>query len=150
MIDVRRTGSWDLAGLDRDLTAANRAVGRDLAKILRRELTAARKASGVPARFRNMGNVTLGFKCRTFAGPNRVTVDVTPSAPGPWSIVEYGTKGHAIRAKNADALSTPQGPLDAVDVSGVPARRGWTRTVERGDEPIGDAVAELYDDALGG
>lgn len=148
MIEARRTGTWDLDGLSADLTAANRTLGRELAATIRTEITDAARTVGVPARFRNMGGAKLSLRARTFAGPTRVTVDVTPSPPGAWAIVEHGTSGHQVRPRRARALGAPGGPYARVEVRGIPGRHGWTRAAAAADDKIGEQVETVFDRAL--
>jgi hypothetical protein len=74
-------------------------------------------------------------------GMGRATVDVLTrsgsadvigaGSRGVWAILEHGTRGHEVRAGRGGFLRTPYGPRRAVNVSGVAARRTWTRANER-------------------
>lgn len=50
-----------------------------------------------------------------------------------WAILEGGTRAHTVTGKGPRGLlRTPYGPRRRVNVSGAPAKRTWSRGVERG------------------
>jgi hypothetical protein len=142
---VIRVDGPDVAGvvgdLERDMRAANRAVGRDLGKVIKREQTAAIRSSG-RGTLSGM-RVKLGVKVKVFAGAQRVTVDVTASPPGPWSIREHGRA--AVKARGR-ALGIPGYPRRSA--RSARGRRTWDATVERAEPAIARAVERIYDEAL--
>ena len=144
MIDATASGSLDLgtAELTRQLKAANRAVGRDLANVVRKAQNAAVKATG-RGTLSGM-RVTLGAKTKVFAGPERVTVDVTATPPGPWSIRENGRA--AVKAKGR-ALGIPGYPRRSARSAG--GHRGtWDAATNAAMPDVERALEAIYDDAL--
>lgn len=144
---IKVTGTGDLvasvADLERSMRAANRAVGRELATVARKAQTAGVKAARGSATLSGM-RVTLGAKAKPFAGPERVTVDVTAAPPGPWSIVESGRA--AVHAKSGRALGIPGFPRrSARAAAGRPGT--WDRATDHAADPIGKAIEAVFDKA---
>lgn len=142
MVSVSTSGTLDTTALERSMTQANRAVGRELGKVATKATTAAIKA-GPGATLRGM-RVKLGAKAKVFAGASRVTVDVTATPPGPWSIREFG-RG-PVRARGR-ALGIPGHPRKSA--RGAKGRRGtWDRAVDRAAPDVERAIVAVYDDTL--
>jgi len=60
-----------------------------------------------------------------------------------WVMLEHGTRAHDVRAGRGRVLRTPFGPRTVVRVSGMAAKRTWTRGVEAGMPQVardGDAA----------
>jgi hypothetical protein len=142
MVSVSTSGTIDTAALTRSMTAANRAVGRELGKVATKATNAGIK-SGPGASLRGM-RVKLASKSKVFAGAQRVTVDVTATPPGPWSIREFG-RG-PVRARGR-ALAIPGHPRRSARAAR--GRRGtWDGAVARAAPEIERAIAAVYDDTL--
>lgn len=142
-----RVDGPDVAGvlgdLERDLRAANRRLGRDLAGDVRTAQNAAIRATG-RGTLSGM-RVTLGVRTKVFAGPERITIDVTAWPPGPWSIREHGRS--AVRAKGR-ALGIPGYPRrSARAASGRPT---WDQAISEAEPAITRLVEAVYDEALTG
>jgi hypothetical protein len=142
MVSVSTSGTLDTAALTRSMTQANRAVGRELGRVAAKATTAAVKA-GPGAGLSGM-RVKLGAKAKVFAGAARVTVDVTATPPGPWSIREFG-RG-PVRARGR-ALAIPGRPRKSARAA--KGRRGtWDSAVDRSAPEIERAIAAVYDETL--
>ena len=144
MITATATGALDLgtAELERQLQAANRAVGRELATVVRRAQTDGIKGTG-RGRLSGM-RVTLGARTKVFAGAQRVTIDVTAHPPGPWSIVERG-RG-PVRARGR-ALAIPGYPRRSARAAH--GRRGtWDAATTAAAPSVERAITAIYDTAL--
>jgi len=146
-IAATRTDTFDVGALERSLRAANRDVGRELAKVARKAQLDAAKAARGSLTLSGMG-VRLGVRARTFAGASTVTVEVAARPPGPWSIVESGASAHTVRARRARALRTPYGPRVSAEPKRQTGRRVWTRATEAAAPVIDRAVDAVFDDAL--
>jgi len=142
MVSVSQSGTLDTAALEQSMRQANRAVGRELAKVARTATNAGIRA-GPGARLRGMG-VTLSSRTKVFAGAQTVTVDVTAHPPGPWSIREFG-RG-PVRARGR-ALGIPGHPRKSARAA--KGRRGtWDAAAARAAPDIERAIAAVYDDTL--
>ena len=142
MVAVTTSGSIDTAGLEASMRAANRAVGRDLARVARTAQTAGIKAGG-RSRLSGMG-VTLGARTKVFAGAATVTVSVDAHPPGPWSIAERG-RG-PVRARGR-ALGIPGYPRRTARAThGRPGK--WDAATDHATPAIERAITAIYDDAL--
>jgi hypothetical protein len=143
---IKVTGTGDLtasvAGLERQMRAANRKVGKDLATVARKAQTAGVKAARGSATLSGM-RVTLGAKAKVFAGADRVTVDVTASPPGPWSIVESGRS--AVHA-HGRALAIPGYPRRSARAAR--GRAGtWDRATDHASTDVTKAIEAVFDEA---
>jgi hypothetical protein len=142
MVSVSTSGTLDTAALERSMTQANRALGRELGKVATKATTAGIRAG--PGSTLSGMRVKLAAKAKVFAGANRVTVDVTATPPGPWSIREFG-RG-PVRARGR-ALAIPGHPRRSA--KGAQGRRGtWDAAVERATPDVERAITAVYDDTL--
>ena len=113
-------------GFGRDWPAAGAHAGAErVAQLVARD-------TGGDGRFTNMrgGAATVEVAAR----PSEAEIRAAGN-PGLWAILEHGTKAHTIRPRrrsSATVLSTPYGPRPFVRVSGVRARRTWTKGVRAG------------------
>jgi hypothetical protein len=127
--------------LESDMRAANRALGRDLGRVVTKAQNDAIRASG-RGTLSGM-RVKLAATAKAFAGADRVTVDVTATPAGPWSIREHGRA--KVRA-HGRALGIPGYPRrSARSARGRPL---WDATVDAAEPAIAAAVAKVYDEAL--
>ena len=63
---------------------------------------------------------------------------------GGWTWLEHGTRSHTVNAKGGGFLRTPYGPRRKVEITGMPAKRTWTRGAARAvDAARKDAAAQL-------
>jgi hypothetical protein len=117
---------------------ANRRVGRDLGRTVTRAQNAAIRSTG-RGTLSGM-RVTLKASAKVFAGADRVTVDVTATPAGPWSIRERG-RG-PVRA-HGRALGIPGYPRrSARSAAGRPI---WAGTVAATEPAVATALAAIYD-----
>jgi hypothetical protein len=78
------------------------------------------------------------------------SADVSASGNrGVWGILEKGTTPHITRAKGRGLLRTPYGPRPFVRVSGVPARRTWSRGVEAGTPDVIRSAETTFKEVFG-
>lgn len=140
-----RVDGPDLTGvvgdLDRQMRAANRKVGAVLATDVRKAQNAAIKATG-RGTLSGMG-VTLGVKAKVFAGPERITVDVTAHPAGPWSIREHGRS--AVKARGR-ALGIPGYPRRSA--RSARGRATWDPAMDAAAAVIVKAIERTYDQAM--
>lgn len=137
------------ADLARSYKAANRTVGRDIAKKGKAAI-----AKGAP---RMMGK-KLTSKTRVEASGDRAEVTFTPFSVGGWAIAEFGTKAHDIYPKagrvghdgRPAALKFAGLYANNAFVRGIAARGLWSKAGERLDEAITPLIEDVYTEALGG
>lgn len=138
-------------GIARDLTAAHKKAGRQIA---RKGKAAA--AKGAPV----MWGERLAVATDTEADANGCTVTFKPAAgnAGGWAMQESGTRPHSIaprrgrggRGGRPAALAFDGLYYADVFVSGMAGRRAWTRAGERIAKAANTVVLEVYSDALEG
>lgn len=129
MFSVSSSGTWDLDGLSRGMRDGMRAVGRELAALVKREQLAAARAAGAPRRF---GGYPIGVNVRTFARADSVDVYVGASPAGFWSMLESGRRGgYTVKPRRKRAVLPPAGPSASVHIDrSVPGRHVWTRATD--------------------
>ena len=136
--------------MERQMRAAARTAGRDVAKVARKQiLDDVRAARGTLA----MMGGRLAVKTTVDARPVGAIVTLTATPAGPWSIVEFGTKAYTEKPRKAKVLAAGKG-----DVIGMtahhgrrPGRRVWQPAVDRLDAgPTADAVTDPFDEVFSG
>src|SRR5436190_1932671 len=112
-MEIKLTSSGDLEGLtaevDKSLRAANRRVGREIAKVARKAiLDDVRGSRPGGLRFGTKrgggGRYRLGAKSTIVPSALGVDVTITATPAGFWSMVEYGTRAHEIVPRTGRAL----------------------------------------------
>jgi hypothetical protein len=140
--------SADIDALARRMTAANRAVGDQVAEVAKRE-----QAAGSPIKkLRGMGKggVSLKVKTKVFAGANTSTIDVSASPAGPWSIAESGRRGgYTVRPRGKRAVTPPKGPSASATVKRSTAgRQAWTKGQAAAEPAIDREIESVFDEAM--
>ncbi len=132
-----------LAGTVRDLKAANRTAGRDMAKVGK---AAARK--GAPRMFGRK----LAVKAKVDAFASTATVEFNPAKrqAGPWQIAETGRRGgYTVKPRRAKALTFDGRYASVTHPGRVAGRRAWSQAVARIAKAVDRTVHDVYDDAMG-
>lgn len=138
--------------LNRDLTTAQRKVGRRVAAVGRAAILDEARSRRGSITLSGMG-VTLGASAKITATPTAADVTLTAKPAGPWSIVEFGASGHTIRAKGRalrapgrDRRGSPHTAFASVAHPGTVAGRVWDAATAGGaDSKIERAVTAEYD-----
>jgi len=132
-----------IRGTTRDLRAANRTAGRDLAKVGKSAI-----GKGAP---RMMGR-QLTAKAKVDAWPTRCSVEFNPAKgqAGAWAIADTGRRGgYTVKPRRRKALRLPGGFAAVAHPGAVAGRQAWTRAVARLRKAVDRTVHDVYDDALG-
>jgi hypothetical protein len=132
-----------IRGTTRDLRAANRTAGRDVAKVGK-----AAMAKGAP----HMFGKALTVKTKVDAWPTRCAVEFNPARgqAGPWQIAETGRRGgYTVKPRRRKALAFAGRFAMVTHPGPVGGHKAWTRAVQRGAKAVGKQVGDVYDDALG-
>jgi len=127
----------------RDLRAANRTAGRELAKA-----GTAAMGKGAP---RMMGRA-LRVKATVDAWPSRCAVEFNPAPKqsGAWAIAEAGRRGgYTVKPRRRKALAYAGRFAMVTHPGAVGGRRAWTRAVARLVKAVDTSLRDVYDDALG-
>jgi hypothetical protein len=127
----------------RDLRAANRTAGRDIAKAGKTAM-----AAGAPRMFGR----TLTVKPKVDAWPDRCKVEFVPAPKqsGPWAIAESGRRGgYTVKPRRAKALHFAGRFAMVTHPGAVAGRHAWTRAGERLAKALDRTIVHVYDDALG-
>jgi len=123
----------------RDLRAANRTVGR---KVARTGTAAIRK--GAPT----MWGKRLSAKTKVDAWPDRAVVTFQAKPAGGWAMQESGTRPHPIKARRREALHFEGVFAEHVAHPGTTGHRAWTKAKQRLVKAIKPQITDIYDDAL--
>jgi hypothetical protein len=126
----------------RDLKAANRKAGRELAKVGK-----AAMGKGAP---RMMGK-KLSVKGDVHAWPDRCDVEFHPAAgqAGAWQIVETGrTGGYLVKPRRRKALAFGGRFAMSAHPNPVTGKRAWSKAVQRLVKVTDKTVHDVYDEAL--
>ena len=148
-IDVKQRGpSLDslVQATVRDLRAANRTAGREIAK-------AGKKA--IAAKSPRVNGKKLGSKTRTRAHADRAEVTFRANTVGGWMMHQKGTKPHDIypkkgrrgRGNRPAALRLGQFAAN-VHHPGTAGTGAWTKAIARLKVAVLPAVTDVYDDAM--
>ena len=140
--------SWDdIANkLVRELKAANRAVGKQIAQVGKKAmLDDVRSRRGTLS----FGGGKLNVRTKVRASAAGCTVEFRGVSAGAWAIISTGTKPHTIRRKRAKALHWG-GDAYAVSVQhpGTAGRQYWRSAGRALDRALDDTIQDVYDDAL--
>jgi hypothetical protein len=130
----------------REVEAATRKVGRDVAKVGRKAI-----ASG-EASFRGK---KLSASTRQRVSGKRSTVIFHAKPAGAWAIRETGAKDHPIKPKRAQALAFPgagrktkggrSGVTMFVNHPGASGSRRWTKAGDRLEDAVERPIEHTYD-----
>lgn len=140
---VRSVGV-DFDQLSRDVArrykAANRKVGRDVAKVGK---AAIRK--GAP----RMWGKPLTSKTKVNSWSDHAEVTFQASPAGGWAIAESGTKAHLIKPRSRKALAFNARFAAHVAHPGSGGHKAWTKAGQRLEQAIDPVVEDTYSKALG-
>jgi hypothetical protein len=125
----------------RDLTAANKKAGRQVA---RKGKAAAKK--GAP----HMFGTVLSAAAKTEASATSCKVTFSPKPAGAWTIAETGTKPHTIKPRSRKALHWAGLFAEVVHHPGTGGRMAWTAANGRIAKAVGAEIEAVYGDALAG
>lgn len=102
-----------------------------LARAVDEQLRADTGGDGALSRGKSLGRADVDVDA------GRTSADVSGAGSiGLWALLEHGSRGHTVTAERGRVLATPYGPRPQVKVSGVPARRTWSKGVEAGMELV--------------
>ena len=127
----------------RDLRAANRTAGREMAKVGKAAI-----AKGAPRMFGRK----LSAKATVDAWPSRCTVEFAPAKgqAGPWQIADTGRRGgYTVKPRRARALHYGGRFTMVTHPGAVAGRHAWRQAVARLGRAVDKSVHDTYDDALG-
>lgn len=129
----------------RDLRAANKKAGRQIARVGKRAME-----KGAPV----MWGRKLKVGSTTDAWPDRCIVELFPSPgnAGGWAIQESGRRGgYEIAPRNARALQFYGAEFYAAHALGGAwgGRKAWTAAGERLAKVLDRTIVDVYDDAMG-
>lgn len=123
----------------RNLRTANRSVGRQVAKVGRKAITA--KAPRMFGR-------KLTTRPKVNASAATVTVLFPASPAGAWAIAETGADPHPIRPRQRKALRFGGRFAAHVNHPGVNGAKAWTAAGRRLERAVRPAIEDEYDEAL--
>lgn len=119
----------------------------DAAALVGRAVTAELRSAtgdGALSRDKSRGRATVATRKR--GGTAVVEAD---GNMGVWAIIQSGTRAHTVDAGAGKVLRTPQGPRRRVRVSGVRARRTWTRGVADGMPKAKASAQRAFGEVVG-
>lgn len=126
---------------------AVRHVAKGLAKPIRKQL---KRDTGGDSRLSGIGNARLNVSTRVKVTGGRAT-GVVAGGPkklrGPWSWLEAGTAPHSTR-RGVKARDTRRAGVTGLDHPGTPAKRTWSRPVERVVVGLERDVAVMWEQTL--
>lgn len=131
------------------LTSAQRKLGKEIAKVARRAIlddVKGRRRGGL--RFSGM-NTRLGASSKITPG-SQLVVTMTAKPPGPWSIVEHGSRGHDIAPRRVRALYFDGIWSDSVYHPGTTGHAYWAGTETALDDAVTAVITDAFDNALEG
>ena len=140
--------SWDAVAdkLVRELKAANKTVGKQVADVGKKAMLADTKSRRGSLSF---GRGKLGVKTKVKASAAGATVEFRGAPAGAWAIVSTGTKAHTIRARRAKALHWGGDAYAAVvQHPGTRGRGYWQSAGQALDKAVTDVIEDVYDEAL--
>jgi hypothetical protein len=132
-----------IADTTRDLRAANRTAGRQVAKAGK-----AAMSNGAPRMFGRK----LSAKANVDAWPDRCKVEFVPAPKqsGAWAIAESGRRGgYTVKPRGRKALHYAGRFAMVTHPGAVGGRHAWTKAGERLAKALDRTVADVYDEALG-
>lgn len=125
------SGAATVRGWARDIKSFADDWPRHGAVALQHELDAALRADtggdGALSHARDLGAASVEID----ASPGEADVNGA-GAMAVWVMLEHGTRAHKVAAPKGRTLNTPYGPRPFVHVSGMRAKRTWTRGLDRG------------------
>lgn len=130
------------------LIAGQRKMGREIAKVARRAIlddVKSRRRGGL--RFSGM-NTRLGASTKVTPSAQSTTVTVSAKPPGPWSIVEYGSRPHDIVPVRKKALYFAGLWSDSVYHPGTAGHAYWTGAESALDAAVTPVIIAVIDDLL--
>jgi hypothetical protein len=131
------------------LTGVQRTLGREIAKVARRAIlddVKAHRPGGL--RFSGM-NTRLGASTKITPG-SQLSVLVSAKPPGPWSIVEHGSRAHEIAPRAKRALYFNNLWSDSAYHPGTVGRPLWASSEAALDDAVTPVIVEAFEDALEG
>lgn len=131
------------------LTGVQRTLGREIAKTARRAIlddVRSRRSGGL--RFSGM-NTRLGASTKITPG-SQLSVLVTAKPPGPWSIVEHGSRPHDIAPRSKRALYFHGMWSDSVYHPGTAGRPLWAGSEAALTAAVTPVIVDAFEDALEG
>jgi len=132
--------------LIRNMTAANKTMGKQVAVEGRKAMLADTKARRGSLSF---GGRKLNVKAKPRARATGATVIFTGSPAGAWAIISTGTKPHAIRVRSKQALHWGgDAYAEFVQHPGTAGRQYWRSAGLALDKAIEDVIEDTYDKAL--
>ena len=142
--------SWDDVAqrLVRDLKAANKAVGKQVAATGRKAMLADTKSRRGSLRF---AGKALGVKTKVKASAASCNVEFRGAPAGAWAIISTGTKPHRIAVRSRQALHWGgDAYAEYVKHPGTGGRQYWRSAGVALDKAVDDVIRDVYDDALTG
>lgn len=136
-VTVTRTGDLDpiVRELERGLRAGQKAAGREVGRVARKEVLADVKSSRGSLRF---AGGRLGIKTEVDANQTSSRVTLVAAPAGAWSIVEFG-RGRSVPVR-AKALHFGGADLFAMSSRAVAGRRYWDAATSRLDASLRPTV----------
>ena len=128
----------------RALQGAQRAVGRDIAKIGKKAIlddVKSRRGS------LSMMGGRLSVKAKTAAGPGGADVTLSASPAGPWTIVDSGADAHEIRPRKG-ALRFDGRFAARVHHPGTRGTRVWSNAETALDRALTPTIEDTFDEAM--
>ena len=121
----------------RDLRAANRRAGRQVAKT-----GGAAMRKGAPRK--------LGVKDEVESWPDRWSVEwfPAPRTSGAWAIAESGARPHTIDPRRRRALAFAGRYAANVNHPGTAGRQAWTKAGARLADVLDRDIIDIYDEVL--
>jgi methylthioribose-1-phosphate isomerase len=150
-VSITSTGSLTeaLDDLNRQLTKAQRDVGRTVAGVGRRVILEQAKARRGTLSMSGVNVKRLGASAKIRPTPTQATVTLTAKPAGPWAITEYGTAPQVIRARIKDGLKVGNAVYEEVNHPGARGFGIWNAaTAGAGDSEIERAIAAKFDQAV--
>jgi len=132
------------------LIAGQRKMGREIAKVARKAIlddVKSRRRGGL--RFSGM-NTRLGASTKVTPSAQSTTVTVSAKPPGPWSIVEHGSRPHDIVPRRKQALFFLELYSDSVYHPGTRGHAYWAGAESALDAAVTPIITGIVDDLVEG
>ena len=125
----------------RDLRRANRIVGRRVATVGRKAIT---------ARAPRMFGRKLTVKTTVKPRGDGCEIGFAGRPSGAWAIADKGARPHLIRPRRARALRMEGGFAMSANHPGTSGHKAWVHAGDRLRKAIKPVIEDVYGDALGG